>query len=262
MPNTSVILRDPETDLNPRQMDFTRRLVKTNNARRAYAEAYGRTYGRGKRGYQAMNGATRLLRNPKVIRAIRLKFAPAGLTPDYVRASTLEYIEKGKVNHRWATAGAGLVRFAGQILGMVRDSDLGADGLSITFNVLQLAPSSIEERARALAERVAPTALAAVPAGPYIEEETSPAPLGARKTAPSLPQVARSRLGPASDTSSSATPCADRTDRAAVAEGERTSHPSPATPAPADPRGGAHPGPGRRKGPPGRPHADAVPPSL
>lgn len=147
-------------------MEFVKGLLKTKDAKKAYAAAYPNA-----KPSTVRSTSTSILKKPHIIKAIRLKFAPAGLTPEYVRSSTVEYIEKGKKNRYYASAGAGLLRFAGQILGMVKDDGAGGsgDGLTINFNILNLSPDAISQRAAALAGNVASS----------IDATTTPPPINA-----------------------------------------------------------------------------------
>ena len=126
----------------------------------------------------------------RVLRVIRRIYKKYGLTADTIKESAHVYIERGKEDYRWASAGVSALRFAGQFLGMIRgDGEGTGDRLSLTLNVLALDGESIARRARLLAEQMADAI------------ETASSATLPQKTAHGLPQDGRSRCDSYSDTS-------------------------------------------------------------
>ena len=125
MGGTSAILCD--SGLTPKQKEFTQVFLETENA----TEAASRAYDVKNRDVANAIGAENLAK-PSIIYAIEEAYRREGLTPDYLKSSARVYVERGKIDSRWAGAGVSALKTAAQIVGILKESS------DINVNVVQL----------------------------------------------------------------------------------------------------------------------------
>jgi len=147
-----VILAMDEDHLTPSQRGFVNRIIAGKRPAQAYRESYPNEKPENAHLHTWRLTAT----DGPVLRAIVAGYKKTGLTQDTIKKSAHVYIERGKRDYRWASAGVSALRFAGQFLGMIRgDGEGSGNQLALTLNILALDGDSISERARLLAEAMA-----------------------------------------------------------------------------------------------------------
>ena len=148
MGRCAEILLDPVTGLTPKQKLFAKSFLQTQNAAEAASVAYNPN---NRDTAHSMGSET--LRNPAVLAVIEEAYRKEGITEDWARLRTRQYVDRGISDPKYASPGVAALGKAMQHLGMIKDSGSG-DVNNLTVNILQLGAGEIEKRSQALADRL------------------------------------------------------------------------------------------------------------